>query len=79
MYSKMSFVVCAAAVVLLAGAPVAVAKDSSNRNDTAPNAHQTALDEEYARTHQTIVPGTPATNGTSYGYVPPHRPIHKHR
>jgi hypothetical protein len=76
-----SFVVFAAATVLLSGAPVALA---NNFNDDRGgswglNAHQTELDAQYARTHPTITPGTPVRNGSSYGYVSPHRPKAKHR
>jgi hypothetical protein len=77
MYSKTSFVVFAAAVVLLAGVSVALA-DFDDDRDNGFNAHQTDLDQEYARTYSTITPGTPVRNGSSYGYVSPHRPKAKH-
>jgi hypothetical protein len=77
MYSKTSFVVFAAAVVLLAGASVALAHFDDDR-DYGLNAHQTELDQEYGHTHPTITPGTPVRNGSSYGYVSPHRPKAKH-
>jgi len=79
MCSKTSFVACAAAVALLAGPVVALAKDNSDKDDTAPNAHQTELDQEYARTHPTVMPGTSPTISAPYGYVPPHRLIRRHR
>jgi hypothetical protein len=72
MYSKRAFVVFAAAVVLLAGAPVALAHFDDDR-DNGFNAHQTDLDRDYARTHPAITPGTPVRNSTPYGYVLPHR------
>jgi hypothetical protein len=75
---KMSFVVCATAVVVLAGASVALARDWTDDRDDGFNAHQGDLDREYARTRPTILPGTPVRNGTPYGYVPPHRPKAKH-
>jgi hypothetical protein len=77
MYSKTSLVF-AAAVVMLAGASIALARDWTDDRDNGYNAHQTDLDQEYARTHPTITPGPPVRNSTPYGYVPPHRPKGKH-
>jgi hypothetical protein len=74
MYGKTSFVVFAAAVVMLAGASVALARDWTDERDYGLNEHQTNLDQEYNRTHPTITPGTPARDGSSYGYVPPRGP-----
>ena len=74
MYSKTSFVVFAAAVVMLAGASVALARDWTDERDYGLNEHQTNLDQEYSRTRPTITPGTPARDGSSYGYVPPRGP-----
>jgi hypothetical protein len=76
MYSK-SFVSAAAAAVLLACAAPALAANFTDERDRGNNEHTTLLDEEYARTHPTIIPGTPpALMGTrsTYGYVLPHRP-----
>jgi hypothetical protein len=65
MYKKTLIVASlAAALGLLAGAPLALANDQ----DSAPNAHQTQLDEQYARTHA-LVPGKSGTS--AYAYVPP--------
>ena len=74
MYSK-SFVVSAAAAVLLAGMAPALAANFTDERDSGNSVHQTHLDREYARTHPTIVPGTPPAPSTHspYGYVPPHR------
>jgi hypothetical protein len=77
MYSKRAFVVVAAAVGLLTGVSVALAHFDDDR-DNGFNAHQTDLDREYARTHPAITPGTPVRNGSSFGYVSPHRPKAKH-
>ena len=80
MSSKKSLVLFAAAVVLLAGAPVARAGNDGPRDrDSGLSVRQTELDEQYARSHPTIVPGTPPRLSTPYGYVPPHRPVAKHR
>jgi len=77
MSSKISLVVPAAVAMALVSAPIAVASDRTDNRDLGPNAHDTELDQEYARTHPTVVPGTPPTLNTPYGYVPPHHPIHK--
>jgi hypothetical protein len=80
MYSKRSLVLCAAAIVLFAGASVARAGDSrTDERSDGVSEHQTELDEQFARSHQTVMPGTPARPSTLYGYVPPHRPAAKHR
>jgi len=74
MYGK-SFVVPAAAALLLAGAATALAGNFTDERDSGNSAHQTELDEQYARSHHTIVPGTlPPRTSTrgSYGYVSPH-------
>jgi hypothetical protein len=71
-------VASAAAVVLLTGAPITLARDWSDERDNGPNAHQTELDEQYTRTHQAIPPRTPVKNTTSYGYVSPHHRTAKH-
>lgn len=37
------------------------------------NAHQTYIDEQYARSHPVVVPGTPpgiSTPATAYGFAP---------
>jgi hypothetical protein len=70
-----------AAVVLLAGATDALAHFDDQR-DGGLNAHQTQLDEQYARgvrTQPTLMPDPPARYRTPYGYVPQHRPIAKRR
>lgn len=75
MYSRKAFVF-AALLVLFAGA--ALAKD----RDTRLSLHQMELDREYARSHPTIIPGTPpaiSTPGSAYRHVPPHRPAAKRR
>jgi len=77
MYSKKSLVLFVA-VALLAGAPVARAHFDDNR-DSGSSAHQTQLDEQYARSHPTAMPGTPARRSSPYGYVPLHRPAARHR
>ena len=81
MYSKKSLVLFAATIVLLAGASVARAgNDGPRSRDTGVNEHQTELDEQFARSYQTVMPGTPARPSTLYGYVPPHRhPASRHR
>jgi hypothetical protein len=79
MYSKKSLVLFVAAIVLLAGASVARAGDDFTRErDRGLNEHQTELDEQFARSHPTVMPGTPTRPSTPYGYVPPHRPVAKH-
>ena len=78
MYSKKSLVLFAP-VVLLASASVARAHFDDERDAIGLNAHQTQLDEQYARTHPSVMPGTPARPSTPYGYVPPRRPAAKHR
>ena len=76
MYSKRSLVPFAAAIMLLAGAWVARAgNDGPRSRDMGVNEHQVELDEQFARSHQTLMPVT----STPYGYVPPHRPAAKHR
>jgi hypothetical protein len=80
MYSKF-FVLSAAAAVLLASAPAALAANFTDPRDRGNSVHQTELDEQFARGHQTVTPGTPpsVTNTRSpYGYVPPHHPKPKH-
>jgi hypothetical protein len=52
---------------------------SGGDRDGGSNARQTELDEQFVRSHQTTIPGTPARPISSYGYVPPHRPAAKHR
>jgi hypothetical protein len=50
--------------------------------DGGNDAHQTYLDEQYARNHPTIVPGAPpgiTEPGSAYGYVPRVRMLHWHR
>jgi hypothetical protein len=82
MSSKKSLVLFAAVVVLLAGAPVARAGDSvpdERSGGQGLNEHQTELDEQYARSHPTTMPGTPARPSSPYGYVPPHHAAAKHR
>jgi hypothetical protein len=82
MYSKRSLVLFAAAIMLLAGASVARAGDSvtdERSGGAGLNEHQTELDEQFARSHQTVTRGTPARPGTPYGYVPPHHPAAKHQ
>jgi hypothetical protein len=74
MYSSRSFVVCAAAVAMLAGASVALARDWTDERDYGLTEHQTDLDQQYARTRPTVTPGAPVRNGTSYGYVSPRHP-----
>jgi hypothetical protein len=76
---KEAFVLSAAAVVLLTGAPVALARDWTDDRDNGINEHQTELDQQYARTHQAIPPGARTRNSTNYTYVRPHRPTTKHR
>ena len=76
MYSKRSLVLFAAAAVLLVSMTLAANSGSSrpgkeNGRDTGNNVHQTLLDDEYARRHPTIVPGTPPRLNNPYGYVPP--------
>ena len=75
MYSKKSLVLFAAAAVLLASMTLAANSGSrtgkENGRDTGNNVHQTLLDDEYARQHPTIVPGTPPRLSNPYGYVPP--------
>jgi len=64
MYKKTLIVASlAGALGLLASAPLALAGDQ----DSAPNAHQTQLDEQFARTH-TAIPGKSGTS--AYAYVP---------
>jgi len=69
MSSKKSLVLLAAAVVLLASPALAAKKHHPRYGGN--NARQTALDEQYARKHPTIVPGTPARpnygGGGDYG------------
>jgi hypothetical protein len=77
MYSKKSLVLFASAVVLVSSA--ALAANFTDRRDSGLSVRQTELDEQYARRHPTIVPGTPARKNTPYGYVPPHRSAAKHR
>ena len=82
MYSKRSLVRFAAAIVLFAGASVARAGDNqpdARSGGYGLNEHQTEVDEQFARSHQTLMSGTPARPSTPYGYVPPHRPAAKHR
>jgi hypothetical protein len=78
MYRKTSFAVLAAAAVLVAGAPGALASHHGDSRDRGPNEHQTDLDQAYARTHPLIMPGTPVTISAPDGYVPPHHPKTKH-
>ena len=74
MHSK-SFVACAAAAVLLAIAPAARAANFTDQRDSGNSVHQTELDEQYARSHSTIRPGTPSPVGRyGYGYVVPRHP-----
>jgi len=77
MYSK-SFIVSAAAAVLLAGSTAAHAANFTDPRDSGWfSQRQLQLDREYTRTHPTIIPGTPPalmTPGGAYGQVPPHRP-----
>jgi hypothetical protein len=79
MYSKKSLVLVAAVGVLLA--TPALAANFTDERDSGLSVRQTQLDEQYARRHPTIVPGTPPSLSTpyGYGYVPPHRPAAKHR
>ena len=85
MYSKRSLVLFAAAAALLASMTLAANSGGGGRpgkengRDTGNNVHQTLLDDEYARLHPTIVPGTPPRLSTPYAYVPPHRPAARHR
>ena len=81
MSCKKFLVPSAAAVLLLASVSVAPANDASADRDSGLSAHQTELDEQYARSHPTTMPGTPArpTSAYGYGYVPSHRPAAKHR
>jgi hypothetical protein len=79
MYSKKSLVLFAAAIVLLAGAPVARANDHTDARSDGVSERQSEFDEQSARSHQTVTPGTPARPISTYGYVPPHRPAAKHR
>jgi hypothetical protein len=74
MHSR-AIVVFAAAAMLLASVPAARAANFTDERDVGNNLHQTLLDREYARTHPTVIPGTPPalTNPRSpYGYAPPH-------
>jgi hypothetical protein len=66
MYSKRSMVLVAAAIVLLAGASVARAGDKAGRRSggLGLNEHQTELDGQFARSHPTVMPGTPARPST---------------
>ena len=70
-----SLVVSAVAAILLAGASAANAANFTDPRDSGNSAHQSMLDEQFARSHPTIMPGTPAQRPGSrgaYGYVPPH-------
>ena len=71
MYNKKTLIAVSTAAVLslLASAPLVFANDA----DSAPNAHQTQLDEQFARTHSGIrgVPYATHEAGGAYGYVPP--------
>jgi hypothetical protein len=69
------FFVVSAAAVLLASAPAALAANFTDPRDSGNSAHQTELDEQFARSHQTIIPGAPhpvTSTRRLYGYVPPH-------
>jgi hypothetical protein len=81
MYRKRSLVLFAAAVVLLAGSPVARANDRPDKRSggLGLSEHQTELDEQFARSHQTVMPGTPARPISPYGYAARHRPAAKHQ
>ena len=80
MYSKKFLVLSAAAVMLLASVPVALAgADGPRDRDSGLSEHQTELDEQFARSHPTTMPGTPVRPISPYGYAPPHRPAAKHR
>jgi hypothetical protein len=79
MYSKRSLVLFAAAIVLLAGAPVARASDRPDARSDGVSERQSELDAQSARSHPTTVRGAPARPISTYGYVPPHRPAVKHR
>jgi hypothetical protein len=69
-----------AAVLLLAGGPLARAGDiTGSDRDGGSNEHQIELDEQFARSHQTTMPGTPARPLSAYGYAARHRPAAKHR
>jgi hypothetical protein len=75
MYRK-SFVVSAAAALLLPAAAAAPAANFTDPRDNGNSVYQTELDEQFARRHQTIAPGTlppRASTRGAYGYVPPHR------
>lgn len=79
MYSKKTLAF-AALFVPLAGA--ALATDFDDGRDSGLSAHQMELDREYARSHPTIIPGTPpalSTPGGAYGQVRPHRPTARRR
>jgi hypothetical protein len=70
---RKSFVMAAAAAVMLAGAPDALAGNFTDPRDEGNSVHQTELDEQFARRHQAIIPGAPVPRTRSaYGYVPPH-------
>jgi hypothetical protein len=58
MYGKKPLVLFAAAAVLLAS-PALAAKNRYGR-DSGHSVRQTELDQQRARKHPTIVPGTPA-------------------
>ena len=77
MCSKNTLFLVAAAAVLLATS--ALAANFTDDRDNGLSARQTEIDEQYARSHPTIVPGIPVPPGTPYGYVPPHRSAAKHR
>ena len=74
MYSK-KFLVLFAAVVLLASASVARAGPTSpDDRDSGNNAHQTELDEQYARNHPTMSDGKCFMNIGSGNYAWTHCP-----
>ena len=78
MFRKWPLALCAATIVLLTGAPVALASHLGDERDSGLSVHQTELDEQYARTHSAITHGGPTKNGAPYGYVTPHHRIIRH-
>jgi len=78
MYSKKNLVLLSvvSAVVLLASTPSDARRD---RRDRGNSVRQTLLDDEYARRHPTIVPGTPPRLSRSFGYVPPRQSTARQR
>jgi len=77
--SKKTLVLFAAGALLAGTSPALAGHESRDDRDSGLSVRQTELDEEYAHSLPTIVPGTPARPSTPYGYAPPRRAAAEHR